>query len=79
MLRQIVTPGEFLAAFVALEGLVVRVERAIVAFQVLLSAEAARTQRADKRLGRIIGQGLLASATSYRSCCVGSSSAAGLR
>jgi hypothetical protein len=40
MLSKVVTAGEFLAALVALEGLVVGVERAIVTLEMFLSAEA---------------------------------------
>jgi len=66
VLRQVVAPGELLTAVGALKGLVVSVERAVVALEVLLTAEAARAQSADEGLGRVVGERLLATATAGR-------------
>lgn len=62
VLRQVVGARELLATLVALERLVVSVERTVVALEVLLAAEAAVADVALEGLGRILGQGLLAAA-----------------
>lgn len=62
MLSKVVGARELLAAFVALEGLILSVERAVVALEVFLSAEATGAECADERLGGILGQRLLAAA-----------------
>jgi hypothetical protein len=54
VLREVVTPGEFLTAIGALERLVVSVERAVVALKVLLAAEAAGAEGANEGLGRVL-------------------------
>lgn len=63
MLSQVVAARELLAALVALEGLVLSVEGAVVTLEVLLATEAARAECADEGLGGIFGQRLLATAT----------------
>ena len=63
VLGQVVTARELLTTVGALEGLVVGVERAVVALEVFLATEAARAESADEGLGGILGQGLLAAAT----------------
>lgn len=63
MLRQVITARELLATLGALEGLVLRVQRAVVALEMFLAAEPARAQRAHERLAWVIGQGLFATAT----------------
>lgn len=63
VLGQVVRARELLAAFVALEWLVLRVERAVVTLEVLLATEAASTEGADEGLGGILGQGLLSTST----------------
>jgi hypothetical protein len=50
VLGEVVTPGELLTAVGALERLVVSVKRAVVALEVLLTAEATRAESADERL-----------------------------
>lgn len=60
MLCQIVTTGELLATLIALEWLVVCVERAIVAFEVFLTTEATRAKVTNEGLGWIFGQRLFA-------------------
>lgn len=62
VLRQVVGAGELLATFVALKGLLLGVQRAVVALEVLLSAEATGAELADEGLARVLGQGLLAAA-----------------
>jgi hypothetical protein len=66
VLREVVTPRELLTAISALKGLVVSVERAVVALEVLLAAEAARAEGADEGLGRVLSQRLLATAAAGR-------------
>lgn len=56
VLREVVAPGELLAAVGALERLVMSVERAVVALEVFLAAEAARAKSADEGLGGILCQ-----------------------
>ena len=63
VLGQVVTARELLTTVGALEGLVVGVERAVVALEVFLATEATRAESADKGLGGILSQGLLAAAT----------------
>jgi hypothetical protein len=62
VLSQVVTARELLATLIALERLVLSVERAVVALEVLLTTEATRAKSADEGLGRVFGQGLLATA-----------------
>lgn len=62
VLSQVVGTRELLATFVALKGLLLGVQRAVVALEVLLSAEATGAELADERLARVLGQGLLAAA-----------------
>jgi hypothetical protein len=62
MLSQIIRARELLATLVALKGLVLSVKRAVVTLQVFLATEATRAQGADKGLGWILSQGLLATA-----------------
>ena len=61
VLRQIVATRELLAALIALEGLILSVERAVVTLEVFLTAEATRAKLANKGLGWVLGQGLFAS------------------
>ena len=66
VLREVVAAGELLAAVVALERFVVRVQGAVVALEVFLAPEAARAEGADEGLRGVFGQGLLATAASDR-------------
>jgi hypothetical protein len=66
VLGQVVAAGELLAALVALERLVLSVERAVVTLEMLLATEPARAECADEGLGRIFGQRLLATAAVHR-------------
>lgn len=66
VLREVVAPGELLAAVSALKGLVVSVERAVVALKVFLTTEATRAESADEGLGRVVGKRLLATAAAGR-------------
>ena len=66
VLREVVAPGELLATVSALKGLVVSVERAVVALEVFLTTEAAVAEIADKGLGRVVGKRLLATAAAGR-------------
>ena len=63
VLSKIVRARELLTTLIAFKRLVLRVERAIVTLEVLLTAEAARAKSADKSLGRVFGQRLLAATT----------------
>ena len=63
MLSKVIGSRELLAALVALERFVLSVERAVMAFEVFLSSEAARAQGADEGLGRVFGERLLATTT----------------
>ena len=56
MLAQVVGPRELLATVGALKRLVVRVERPVVALEMLLSAETAAAKSANECLGWIIRQ-----------------------
>src|SRR6266566_1759212 len=60
VLRQVVRPGELLAALMALEGLLLRVEGPVVPLKMLLAPESAVAELAHEGLGRILRQGLLA-------------------
>lgn len=62
VLRKIVAPGELLTAVRAFERLLTGVERTEVALQMFLTAEAARAEIADERLGRILSERLFATA-----------------
>lgn len=62
VLGEVVGARELLTALGALEGLVVRVERPVVAFEVLLAPEPAVAQLADEGLGRVVSKRLLAAA-----------------
>jgi hypothetical protein len=66
VLGEVVAPGELLTAVGALKGLVVSVERAVVTLEVFLTTEAARAECADKGLGRVVGERLLATAAAGR-------------
>lgn len=63
VLGEIVGARELLPAFSALEGLVMSVKRAVMAFEMFLTAEPTITQSADEGLGRVFSQGLLAATT----------------
>lgn len=63
VLGKIVTARELLAALMALEWLILSVQRSVVALEVFLSAESAVTDLADKGLGWILGERLLAAAS----------------
>jgi len=63
VLGEVVRARELLATLIALERLVVRVERTVVALEVFLSSEASRAQSANESLGWILGQRLLATTT----------------
>lgn len=60
VLGEVVRARELLATLIALKGLILSVKGAVVTLQVLLSSEAPVTQLADEGLGRVLGQGLLA-------------------
>jgi hypothetical protein len=60
VLGEVVAAGKLLAAIGALKGLLMSVERAVVALEMFLAAEAARAESADEGLGRILSQRLLA-------------------
>jgi len=66
VLRQVVAARELLTAVSALEGLVVSVQRAVVALEVFLAAEATRAKSADEGLGGILSQRLLATTAAGR-------------
>ncbi len=66
MLGEVIAPGELLTTVGALKGLIVSVERAVVALKMLLTTEAARAESADKGLGRVVSERLLATATAGR-------------
>lgn len=66
MLSEIVTARELLATFLALERLVLSVERAVVTLEVFLTTEATRAKGADKRLGGVVRQRLLATPAGSR-------------
>lgn len=67
VLREVVAPGELLTAVSALKGLVVSVKRAVVALEMFLAAEATGAESADKCLGWVVGERLLATAAASRS------------
>lgn len=60
VLGEVVRSGELLAAVGALEGLLVGVERAVVALEMFLAAEAAVAKLADEGLAGVLGERLLA-------------------
>ena len=62
MLGQVVGARELLTALVALERLIVSMQRTVVALEVLLAAETTVADVALEGLGRVFGQGLLAAA-----------------
>ena len=78
VLGEVVRAGELLAAVGALKGLLVSVERAVVALEVFLAAEATRAESADEGLGRVLSQGLLA-ATARGVAALRRSTGSGLR
>lgn len=61
VLSEVVAPRELLATLVALKRLLLSVKRAVVALEVLLTAEAAVAKIAHKGLGGILSEGLLTS------------------
>ena len=63
MLRQVITARELLPTLGALEGFVLRVQRAVVPLEMFLATEATRAQRAHKGLAGVVRQRLFASAT----------------
>lgn len=66
VLAEVVATAELLATVGALERLVVGVKGAVVALEVLLATEAARAESADKGLGGVLSEGLLATAAGSR-------------
>ena len=62
VLGKVVRARELLATLVALEGLILSVQGPVVTLEVLLSSEPSVAQLADEGLGRILSQGLLATA-----------------
>lgn len=66
VLGEVVAAGELLATLVALKGLLLCVEGAVVTLEVFLAAEAAVAQIANKGLGGILSQRLLASTAAGR-------------
>lgn len=63
VLGKVIAAGEFLAALMAFEWLVMSVKRAVVTFEMLLSTEPTRTKGAYEGFGRVFGQGLLPATT----------------
>jgi hypothetical protein len=59
MLREIVAPRECLPALMALEWLLLCMEREVVAFQVFLTTEAVVAEVAYESFGRILCEGRL--------------------
>ena len=53
LLREVVGARELLAVVAVLKGLVLRMQRTVVALEVLLAAEAAVADVADEGLGRV--------------------------
>ena len=70
VLGQVVAARELLTAVGALEGLVVGVERAVVALEVFLASEVAQADSADEGFGGIRSQGLLAALVSYHQALI---------
>jgi len=60
VLGEVIRPGELLATLVALKRLVMSMERAIVALEVLLATKAAGAESADEGLAGVFSQRLLA-------------------
>ena len=60
VLGKVVAARKLLATVAALKGLITGVERAVVALKMFLATETAVAKSAHKRLGRILGQRLLA-------------------
>jgi len=56
MLAQVIGTRELLATVGALEWLIMRMKRPIMALEMFLASEAAATERADESLGRVISQ-----------------------
>jgi len=63
VLGKVVTARELLATLMALEWLVLGVERSVMALEVFLSAEPAVADFTDKGLGWILSERLLAAAS----------------
>ena len=66
VLAEVVAAAELLATVGALERLVMSVERTVVALEVFLATEATGAESADKGLGGILSQRLLATAAGGR-------------
>jgi hypothetical protein len=60
VLGEVIAAGELLAALVALKGLLLGVERAVVSLEMLLTTKASVAKIADESLGGVLGQRLLA-------------------
>jgi hypothetical protein len=60
VLGEVIATRELLPTVSALERFLMGVERSIMALEMFLAAETTRAQVADKSLGWILGQGLLA-------------------
>lgn len=71
VLGKVVGAGELLATLVALEGLLLGVQGAVVALEVLLAAEATSAKLTDEGLTRVLSQGLLTTAAVGRSSARG--------
>ena len=66
VLGEVVGARELLAAVSALEGLLVSVERAVVALEMFLTTEPAVAQLADESLAGILSERLLAATSAGR-------------
>ena len=60
MLSQVIASGELLATLVALKGLLLGVERAVVSLEVFLTAESSVAEVTNEGLGRVLSERLLA-------------------